>query len=105
MDATCVLNWLVSEKNHSASFIKNRVRDCKTIISDYQVQLHHVGGKENPADFLTKSFSIKFDSCSLWLNGPQFLIDGVNGQFLKRHLRGKMKNMPLFLKFMLALYC
>ena len=52
------------------------MRDCKTIISDYQVQLHHVGGKENPADFLTKSFSIKFDSCSLWLNEPQFLIGG-----------------------------
>ena len=117
VDASIVLNWFISDKIHAAPFIRNCVRDCKSIIFDYNIQLYYVNGCENPADYLTKSFNIKFDLCSLWLHGPKFLVKeekcvisfwhhefSRNNQFITRNPKQNnydMRNELLFIRFYL----
>ena len=74
-DASCVLNWTISNKVHTNRFIYNRTNTSKEIIRDQNVILHHIEGTKNPADYITKNFDKQYDENKLWNKGPRMLID------------------------------
>ena len=69
-DSKIVLCWLESNKNDC--YVQNRVN--KVLSLTPEAEWHHVQGKANPADYLTRGISaIDFHKCKSWFEGPQWL--------------------------------
>ena len=74
-DVTCICNWVLSDKIHNNRFIGNRVQKSKEIINELNVQVHHIPGLSNPADLLTKYFTMDYSASKLWNEGPDILLN------------------------------
>uniref|UniRef100_A0A1B0FV44 Peptidase A2 domain-containing protein n=1 Tax=Lutzomyia longipalpis TaxID=7200 RepID=A0A1B0FV44_LUTLO len=72
-DSTTVLSWLRSPPDDFKVFVANRVR--RILQSSEPDQWHHVPGKCNPADIISRGASpAKLRDCDLWWKGPEWLV-------------------------------
>lgn len=73
-DSTIVLGWLRMPPNLLKTFVQNRIAEIHELTKD--TLWHHVSGKENPADLVSRGHSLEgLHNCSLWWEGPRFLHD------------------------------
>lgn len=71
-DSTIVLSWLSAEPNNWKTFVCNRVSEIQSITQ--QENWYHISSEFNPADIISRGITpSKFESSSLWWNGPDFL--------------------------------
>ncbi len=74
-DSVAVLRHIANERRCFPVFVANRVQ----IIQDFSTleQWQDVASEVNPADAASRGISVeKFFADSLWLKGPEFLLDG-----------------------------
>ncbi|XP_055603791.1 uncharacterized protein LOC129752026 [Uranotaenia lowii] len=71
-DSTVVLHWLKAQPNTWNTFVANRVSSIQT--RTYGHQWHHIAGKENPADLVSRGLPVAdFLESELWRVGPKWL--------------------------------
>jgi hypothetical protein len=72
-DSSCNIDRMKGKPTDMPIFERNRIRTILSItaISDW----HHVKGKENPADILSRGCTMsELETNQLWLNGPNWLV-------------------------------
>ena len=73
-DSTVALAWIKSDPHRWKPFVANRVTEIQSLTAPSQ--WHHVAGKDNPADLLTRGLSAsELVQSDQWLHGPLFLSD------------------------------
>ena len=73
-DCTTMLRYFRNESKSFQTFVANRVQKVRKVCEPSQWR--HIPSKENPADPLPKGLSVnEFLECSLWKNGPPFLLE------------------------------
>lgn len=76
-DSTVALTWIRNHPSRWKSFIANRVCEIQTRLSE--AIWHHVPTAMNPADLASRGHSAAaFEHCSLWWNGPDWLLLSPN---------------------------
>ncbi|XP_062533336.1 uncharacterized protein LOC134202324 [Armigeres subalbatus] len=71
-DSTVTLEWLRSPPYTWSTFVANRVSEIQ--ITTQGSRWHHVAGKQNPADLITRGMKVDdFLNSSLWHRGPSWL--------------------------------
>ena len=76
-DSTIALAWISHDPSRLPPYVANRVKEIQqhTQLS----QWHHIPGKENPADLLTrKGISKSQVQEPFWLEGPSWICDSNN---------------------------
>ena len=71
-DSMTALSWCVSKKTHKALYIRSRVDDLDTKISELNIKVHYIINHDNPSDMLTKEAGRTLEE-SLWTQGPRIL--------------------------------
>jgi hypothetical protein len=75
VDSSCILAWFRNNRS-TLKYVKVRVARAREFVSPSQV--HHVPGKQNPADIVSRGCSpAQLLSESLYLHGPVWLKDEV----------------------------
>ena len=75
-DSSVCLSWLQSysaefdKMNNSSVFVKNRLHRIAQLCEAFPVKFGFCAGKENPADYITRSFSYRLISQSNYISGP-----------------------------------
>ena len=78
MDAKVVCRWLC-QYNIKETFIHNRVKQIRELVSKGNTFIKYVPSELNPADLITKEQDAeKFSTNSAWFEGPSFLSDEGN---------------------------
>lgn len=73
-DSTIALSWLRMQPNLLKPFVQNRVAEIHEITKEHS--WHHVSGKCNPADLVSRGVQLDaLRTSSLWWTGPDFLHD------------------------------
>ncbi|XP_062535421.1 uncharacterized protein LOC134204658 [Armigeres subalbatus] len=71
-DSTVTLEWLRSPPYTWSTFVANRVSEIQNTTQGSR--WHHVAGKQNPADLITRGMKVDdFLNSSLWHRGPSWL--------------------------------
>ncbi|XP_055632898.1 uncharacterized protein LOC129773321 [Toxorhynchites rutilus septentrionalis] len=71
-DSTVTLEWLRSPPYTWTTFVANRVSEIQTTTQGSH--WHHVAGKQNPADLVTRGMTVNnFLGSDLWHHGPTWL--------------------------------
>lgn len=71
-DSTIVLGWLRMAPNLLKTFVQNRTAEIHELTKD--LPWHHVSGKDNPADLVSRGVNLAdLSNSSLWWKGPAFL--------------------------------
>ena len=76
-DSSTVRNWIRATAAYYQVFVSNRVGEIQTITEPEEWRF--VPGVLNPADLATRSSLDKQPIPSLWLNGPDFLLQPEDG--------------------------
>lgn len=75
-DSTIVLGWLRMPTNLLKTFVQNRVAQIRELTKESSASWHHVSGKDNPADLVSRGANLDALLISnLWWEGPSFLHD------------------------------
>ena len=75
-DSLCALHWLASSSLHlekmnkCSTFVLNRIHNIQKHCETFPIQFGFVAGKENPADYVTRSVSYNLLERSCYLSGP-----------------------------------
>lgn len=78
-DSNVALSWIKSQREiKQGIFVDNRVKFIKNAYHKFNrenkiLELYHVPGEINPADFGTKGRTFEQLKDSIWFNGPKFL--------------------------------
>ncbi|XP_048001299.1 uncharacterized protein LOC125238053 [Leguminivora glycinivorella] len=93
-DSTIALSWLRMQPNLLKPFVQNRVAQIHEITKEYS--WHHVSGKCNPADLVSRGVQLDaLRTSSLWWNGPDFLHDvNYNAQSVDPSLLSDESQIP-----------
>lgn len=71
-DSTIALQWIQAFSSRWKTFVANRVSEIQGLVGNSN--WHHVDGKHNPADLLTRGLDpVDLQNSSLWWNGPPWL--------------------------------
>ena len=73
IDSQVVLSWIVSKTEHKNLFVRNRIKEIKSNLSN--AVFHYVRSEHNPADLITKFKDTTLAECSMGWNGPSLLDD------------------------------
>ena len=75
-DSSIVLHWIRTPPRLLATFVANRVAEIQSLSLD--VEWHHIGTKNNPADCASRGLTPpELSNYVLWWHGPTFLSDKV----------------------------
>lgn len=75
-DSTIVLSWIMTDVAKLKQFVGNRVEIIQQLTKGYH--WHHVDGKINPADLISRGLGCaEILSSNLWWNGPRWLSEAV----------------------------
>ncbi|XP_041449541.1 uncharacterized protein LOC121404266 [Drosophila obscura] len=73
-DSQVTLYWLERDPATLTTFVANRVAEIQELSSG--VIWRHVPTDQNPADLVSRGTDVDGVMCSLWTNGPHFLLSG-----------------------------
>lgn len=74
VDSQIALAWIRNSSSNENKFIRRRVEKIKKFLNPHDI--HYVKSAENPADPASRGMSAKqLKKCSLWLNGPSWLLN------------------------------
>lgn len=77
-DSKCVLNWIKNNKE-LPTFIRNRIKEIKSISKEFNINFNYIKSKENPADLASRGCSlIELKNSEIWWTGPSWLIQERN---------------------------
>ena len=77
-DSLCALQWIYSSSlelakmNKHTTFVLNRINKIEKLCERHPVTFRFIAGKDNPADYVTRSVSYKQLSSSNYFSGPNF---------------------------------
>ena len=82
-DSLCALHWLAASSkldkmNNCSSFVVNRINNINKLCETFPIQFKFISGKENPADFVTRSISYNLLTKSCYLTGPNLTLVDMN---------------------------
>ena len=78
-DSLVSLSWInkcvnkLDKMQKCSVFVMNRLNSIIKLCNVYPVKFHFIAGKDNPADFITRTVSYKMLLKSNYLTGPEFL--------------------------------
>ena len=70
-DSQITLAYIKNESRRFHTFVSNRVSIVRN--RSHSHQWHHISGRENPADLVSRGVHLKSLDKQLWLYGPSFL--------------------------------
>ena len=73
-DSKVAILWITSDRDVKDVYVANRTAEIKTLINQHQVGVMYVPTKDNPADYLSRGYTLKQLKSSNWLHGPSWLI-------------------------------
>ena len=70
-DSSVAISWIQSRKDIKDVYVSHRVFEIRNLVSNYQIALHHVPTKDNPADLLSRGCNVsQLSNNQLWFHGP-----------------------------------
>ena len=81
-DSQIAVSWMKSNKIKT-SYVRQRKENILKLCPN--AEINHISGIENPSDLLTRGIDAqKFNSNSVWFNGPDFIKDLENFNFISK---------------------